>query len=332
MIDTLIQQTMIEQHIPGLALAIQRGHEVLHQGYYGLVNLEHHIAVNDQTVFEIASVTKLFTAQAVLRLVQAGKIALDDFIMTFLPDLPETWKAITVRHCLAHQSGIPNYTLVETYGDYTRDAKSHEQVLDLVRHLPLNFPPGTRHAYDNTGFYLLGLLIEAVSGQAYGDYVRQTTFEPLGMTRTQANNYDTVVAHRAQGYVYADDAVRNKPFYDTSNTFSAGILLSCVSDLLIWRASLFDDSILNTEMRQLWWTPHPSEAGNELPHYQVGLGWFRLDDPVGQFWGHNGGIPGFAASFLYLPEPDVTAALLCNTSYVNAPHKIALAAVQQLLR
>jgi D-alanyl-D-alanine carboxypeptidase len=161
MIETFIQPIMLEQHIPGMALAIQRGGEILHEGYYGLANLEHGIAVTAQTVFEIASVTKLLTAQAVLHLAQHDKISLDQPIITYLPDLPQTWNAITVRHCLAHQSGIPNYTSVETYGNYARDAKSHEKVLDLVRNLPLNFPPGTRHACDNTGFYLLGLLIEA---------------------------------------------------------------------------------------------------------------------------------------------------------------------------
>ncbi len=331
MIDDLIQQSMSEYHIPGLALRIQRGKEVVHQGYYGLANLEHGVAVTAQTVFEIASVTKLFTAQAVLLLAQRGTIALDDFVAKYLPNLPETWQTITIRHCLAHQSGIPNYTSVETYWNYSRDAKSHEEVLDLVRELPLNFPPGTRHAYDNTGFYLLGMLIEAVSGKSYGDYLQENILKPLGMIHTRANDYDAIVPNRAQGYVYADGVLRNKPFYDISNTFSAGILLSSVSDLMLWKASLFNDSILNTDSRKVWWTPHLSEAGNERPHYSVGLGWFILDDPVGRFYGHNGGIPGFATAFLYLPATDTTAVLMCNCNYVNEPHKIALAAVQQLL-
>jgi D-alanyl-D-alanine carboxypeptidase len=331
MIDTLIQPIMHDQHIPGMALAIQRGQDVLHEGYYGLANLEHGIAVTAQTVFEIASVTKLLTAQAVLHLAQGGKISLDEPVMTYLPDLPQTWNAITVRHCLAHQSGIPNYTSVETYGDYARDAKSYEQVLDLVRDLPLNFPPGTRHAYDNTGFYLLGLLIEAVSGKSYGDYLGEIILNPLGMTHTQVNDYDVIVPNRAQGYVYADGLLHNKPFYDTSNTFSAGILLSTVRDLLLWRASLFNDSVLNAEYRKLWWTPHLSVEGNERPHYMLGLGWFMLDDLVGRFYGHNGGIPGFATAFLYLPVTDVTAVVMCNTNFVNDPHKIALAAIQQLI-
>lgn len=330
MIDTLIQQTMHDQHIPGIAIAIQRGQDILHEGYYGMANLEHGIAVTAETVFEIASVTKLFTAQAVMLLAQNGKIRLDEPIMTYLPDLPPAWNIITVRHCLAHQSGIPNYTSVETYGDYARDAKSHAQVLDLVRDLPLNFPPGTRHAYDNTGFYLLGLLIEAVSGKSYGEFLKESILDPLGMTHTRVNDYDVIVPNRAQGYVYADGVLNNKPFYDTSNTFSAGILLSCVHDLLTWRASLFNDSVLNAESRRLWWSPHFSVEGNERPHYTLGLGWFMLDDPAGKFYGHNGGIPGFATAFLVLPPTDVTAVVTCNTNYVNDPHKIALSVIQQL--
>ena len=153
---------------------------LLHEGYYGLANLEHNVPVMPETVFEIASVTKLFTSQAILRLVQDGRITLDDPVSSYLADLPEAWQPITIRHCLAHQSGIPNYTAVERYWQITRDAKSHEQMLDLVRDLPLSFAPGTRHAYDNTGFYLLGMVIEAVTEQSYGDYLERYYFRAAG--------------------------------------------------------------------------------------------------------------------------------------------------------
>jgi D-alanyl-D-alanine carboxypeptidase len=328
-IHSLIEQVMAQQHVPGLALGIQRGEERL-AWYRGCANLEHGVAVSEKTVFEIASVTKLFTAQAVLILAQAGQIKLDDPLATYLT-LPDTWQAITVRHALAHQSGSPSYTDVSRYWDMTREAKLHSQVLDLVRELPLTFAPGSRHAYDNTGFYLLGLLIETISGQPYGDCLRTRIFEPLGMEQTQANDYDRIVLNRAQGYHYRDGVISNKAFYDTSNTFSAGNLLSTVGDLLGWSASLFDNSMLSDSYRRLWWTPHPSQAGNEREHrYTMGLGWFIVDSEVGQFYGHNGSVAGFGSAFLYVPTLNATAVVLCNAGHVHAPHQIALQALQTL--
>lgn len=325
----VIQQIMTDQHIPGLALGIRRGSEQL-AWYEGCSNLEHGVSVTEKTVFEIASVTKLFTAQAILMLAQAEQIRLDDPLANYLA-LPDAWQAVTVRHVLSHQSGLPSYTDVSHYWDITREAKSHSQILDLVRDLPLAFAPGSRHAYDNTGFYLLGLLIEAVSGQAYGDYLAARIFEPLGMNQTQTNAYDRIIPHRAQGYQYRDGSFSNKAFYDTSNTFSAGNLLSTVQDLLAWSSSLFNDSILNELYRRLWWTPHPSQAGNEREHqYTMGLGWFIVDTEAGQIYGHNGSIAGFASALLYAPALNSTAVVLCNAGHVHTPHQIALRALQTL--
>lgn len=322
---------MEAKHVPGLALGVGRGDQIIHEGYYGLANLEHGVAVRPETAFEIASVTKLFTSQAVLRLAQDGLLRLDASIAEYLPNLPDAWTPVTVRHCLAHQSGIPSYTAVERYWQMTRDAKSHEDVLALVRDLPLSFAPGTRHGYDNTGFYLLGMIIEAVTGSAYGAYLRDIIFEPLGMMQTWANDYAAVVPHRAQGYIFRDGALCNKAFYDTSNTFSAGILLSTVRDLLAWRASFHSDVVLDAPMRALWRTPHPSPAGNERQfNFTVTLGWFIVDHPLAQFYGHNGGIQGFASTFLHLPATDTTAVALYNSDQIAEPHQFLLETLRDL--
>jgi D-alanyl-D-alanine carboxypeptidase len=332
MIDTQNIQNLIDKkYIPGLAIGIRQGKTLIHRGNYGYANLEHRVPVSENSVFEIASVTKLFTAQAILRLAQAGNLKLDDALSAYVENLPEAWKTITIQNCLTHQSGIPSYTSVDRYWELQRHDKTHAEVLDLVRDLPLNFAPGTRHAYDNTGFYLLGMVIEAVSKKIYGDYLREEIFAPLGMNQTQANDYRRIVPDRAQGYVYRDGVMCNKDFYDVSNTFSAGILLSTVDDLLMWSETLFDDRSLNADYRKLWWRPHPSEVGNERGrNYSVGLGWFMVDHEAGQFLGHNGGIQGFASAFLYLPARDITAVALCNASHIEDPHEIALDVIQSL--
>lgn len=322
---TLIQQFMAKYQLPGLAIGIQRGTELLYESYNGLANVEHSVAVNAETCLEIASVTKLFTAQAVLRLAQDARLELDAPLARYLPALPEAWHGITIRHCLAHQSGIPNYTAVERYWEITRVAKSHDDVLGLVRDLPLSFVPGSRHSYDNTGFYLLGMGIEAVTQLPYADAMRELIFAPLGMTGTQANNYRKIIPHRAQGYVLRDAVLVNKDYYDISNTYSAGVLLSTVRDLLTWSRALHTDTILNAASRDLWWTIQPSGANNERQnHYNLTLGWFIVDHPQAQFYGHNGGIEGFASSLIHFPKTQVTAVVLCNSNAVGEPHQVAL--------
>lgn len=329
---TRTQQLIDEQHIPGLALIVQRGaNDVLVELYHGMADVEHAVPVTADTLFEIASVTKLFTAQAVLKLAQEGRFRLDDPIRTYLDQLPPAWQAVTIRHCLSHQSGIPSYTDPPEYWQQTRRDKTHVEVLDLVRDKPLMFTPGARYHYDNTGYYLLGLLIEVVSGEAYADHLKRVIFQPLGMTGTQANDYARIIPRRAHGYKFRDGALYNKQFYSTSNTFSAGNLLSNPREMLRWRRSLFSDVILNAHYRDLWWTPHPSHAGNERAlGFSVGLGWFLVESPAGTFAGHNGGIEGFASAFMYISKYDVTAIALCSAGHVSEPHRICFAALHDL--
>lgn len=331
MLDTYIQQFIADSHIPGLAIGIQRGETIVHEGYYGLANFEHQVAVSANSVFEIASVSKLFTAQAVLRLVQEGRLALDDTVAKYVGGLPEAWHGVTIQHGLAHQSGIPNYTAQDRYWAGQRVSKSPNEVLDLVRDLPVSFPAGQRHSYDNTAYYLLGMVIESVTKQPYADYLREIIFTPLGMNATRGNDYDVVVPHRAQGYSYTEGQLRNKAFYDISNTFSAGVVLSTVRDLLTWRKSWFDSSILNADYRKLWWTEHLSAEANEKAyHYTLGLGWFMVESKLGTFLGHNGGIQGFSSSLLYLPEIQTMGVALYNRNDVDNPHHLLLDVIEKL--
>jgi len=331
MVDQHIQQIMQEQRIPGLAVAILQNNDLQLEHYSGFASLEHNVPVTSQTIFEIASVTKLFTAQAILLLAQEKQIELAAPIASCLDDLPATWNDITIQHCLTHQSGIPSYTEVDAYWQMTRKDKTHEELLALVRDLLLKFVPGTRNAYDNTAFYLLGLIIEAVSGMSYEAFLWEKIFTPLQMNATQANNYVKVIPHRCQGYIYKDGDFSNKDFYSISNTFSAGILLSTLPDMIQWQAALFNARILNEELRQKWWTPYPSQEGNEHQYgYTMGLGWFLVESAIGAFWGHNGSITGFAAAFLHFPKTKISAVVLCNAGHVAAPHQIAIDLIQQL--
>ncbi|MCZ7547194.1 MAG: beta-lactamase family protein [Anaerolineae bacterium] len=249
-ISARIQEAMDRHRIPGLSIAVvQDGAPRLVAGF-GMANVELSAPATPDTVYEIASVTKLFTATAVMRLVEEGLVALDEPIATYLPDLPSAWRPVTVRHCLAHQSGIRNYTSVPAYWDTTRLDLPRADILRLVSDLPLDFAPGARWSYDNTGYYLLGFLIERVSGLSYGAYLERHIFRPLGMEATRVNDPAALVPNRAAGYTVREGALQNAPYYSPSGTFSAGVLLSTVADMARWgRRALHRPDSLGGEPR-----------------------------------------------------------------------------------
>ena len=334
LVTQFVLEKLKENHVPGCSIAILRDGEVQLMMGFGLANVEHDVPASAETVYEIASITKLFTATAIMQLVQAGKLKLSDPITSHLPDLPTAWSAVTIRHILTHQSGIKSYTAVDAYWDTTRLDISRSAILDLVRDLPLQFTPGTRQAYDNTGYYLLGLLIEAVSGESYGDYLRRHVFAPLGMDDTRVNDPYEIVPRRASGYSVENKTVRNKVYYSPSGTFSAGVLLSTVVDLAKYAQSLYGDVLLSEPMRRLMWEGVVSAEKNELANnFQLGLGWFLVDWKDGRtFAGHNGSIVGFASAFAHFLDDRTTVIVLGNSDQLSAPQLLGFEVADLLLQ
>lgn len=323
-IDGHVRAALESQPVAGLALGLfKEGEPIFHRGY-GFANLEHQVPVTPDTVFSIASITKLFTGTAVCQLIEQGKLKLTDPLGAHLLDLPQAWRPIQIQHLLAHQSGIKSYTEVPDYWETTRLDISREEILALVADLPLQFAPGERYAYDNTGYYLLGLLIEAVSGQTYGAYLQQHIFTPLQMNRTRVNDPYAIVPGRATGYTVEAEQIRHGAYYSPSGTYAAGVLLSTVNDLGKFGASLYTDRLLTEPSRQQMWTPHLSQAQNELKnHFSVGYSWFMVEPPGKRpFIGHNGGMVGFASAFIHFRPERLTAVALYNIDTVAEPHAI----------
>lgn len=332
-VQKLVQNMRDEFHIPGLSVAVLHGDEVALAEGFGYANVEHDIPATADVVYEIASITKLFTATAVVQLVEDGRVSLDGVLGDYVADLPELWRPITIRQLLTHQSGIHNYTGTEKYWETTRLDVSRDELLGYVADRPLDFLPGQRYGYDNTGFYLLGYLIEGVSGQSYGAFLTERIFRPLEMDSTRVNDPYEIVKHRAAGYSYDDEneRLKHKPYYSTTGTFSAGVLLSTVNDLVKFAQSLYTDTLLTAESRALMWTPHPSEQENERKfNFSLGLGWFLVDHPVGKFAGHNGGIQGFATAFVHFLETKTTVIVLCNQDRMAEPHQLGFDILEAL--
>ncbi len=325
MIDDYIQTIIVQEHIPGLSVAVvQEGEPIWVKGY-GLANVEHSVPATEHTVYEIASIGKTFTATVTMMLVEEGIISLDDFIVDYLDNPPEAWHPVTLKHILSHQSGIPSYTDAQNYWDITRLDLSKAEILALIADLPLKFQPGELNAYDNTGYYLLGLMLEKVTGQSYEELLRDRIFAPLGMNATIMNNPASIVPHRAAGYRWQNHTLRNKPYYSPSVTYSAGGQLSSVEDMLKWERALCGEILLRQSTLDMMWSPHPSIGGCEWEklRYVAGLGWFILNYGDRRVVGHNGSILGFATNITRFIDDKITVILFCNLDKIARPDAIA---------
>ena len=330
MIDEYIQNVMTKKQIPGMSVAVvKEGKPLLVKGY-GIANLEHSVSATEKTVYEVASVGKTFTAFVVMMLVEEGVIELDRTIADYLDDLPSAWHSVSVRHILSHQSGLPSYTDVENYWtDIIRYELSQAEIIDLVRSVPLMFQPGEYSSYDNTGYYLLGMMLEQITGQTYADLMLERLFKPLGMTATKMNNPKEIVPHRASGYRLPKEKLINKPYYSPSVTFSSGGQLSSVEDMVKYEQELYNPTLLQQSTLDLMWTYNsPSRAKNWQPErypslLRAGLGWLMPDYLNKRVVGHNGSIVGFASNITRFLGDRLTVILFCNLDKIIRPDAIA---------
>ncbi len=305
-----IDAVMAEVDVPGAAVAVLRDGVPLHARGYGHANLEWQTPVGTDTVFRLASLTKSFTATAILLLEADGRLRLDDRLADHLPGYPAPGRDVTLRQILHHTAGIPNYTaLPGIYQDFAVRDHTPEELFGVFRDLPLDFPPGTAFRYSNSGYALLGGVIEARSGMPYADFVRERIFAPLGMTATRYLSDDPVVPHRAAGYRRAEGGYANAPHLSMTVPYSAGALGSTLNDLMRLDAALRRGDLLDhaTQARML----EPLVLADGFP-IGYGLGW-RTSSYRGALVAHHaGGINGFSTFFARFRDGGLTIILLTN--------------------
>ena len=306
-IDTFVRAEMARQKVPGVAIAVVKHGTVLAAKGYGLANVEHQVAVGPETIFQSGSVAKQFTAAAVMLLVEQRKIGLDDSLTKFFPDAPAPWRAITIRHLLTHTSGIPDYGPASV--DLRRDY-SEEELTGFAFKLALEFPPGSRWSYSNTGYVLLGVIIQKVSGQFYGDLLRERVFAPLGMTTARVISEADIVPHRAAGYRLVEGDLKNQDWVSpTFNTTADGALYFSVKDLIAWDKGLRTGAILESKSWAEVYDPVTLNSGNTYPY---GFGWF-IDTVNGNRVLHHGGAwQGFKSQISRYLSDDLTIIVLAN--------------------
>lgn len=313
---------------PGAALiAVQHG-AVLYRGAVGLADVEHGLALDAAHVFRIGSITKQFTAVAILMLLERGQLALSDTIGHFFPDWPVAGRGITLLQLLQHSSGIVNYTALPEFGAQRCQDGTVQQTMALYRDQPLAFAPGTRFAYSNSGYHLLGLIVETVSGLTLADALRQWIFEPLHMQHSALEQPAQQIPHRAYGYSERDGQCVAADTISMTHPYAAGGMVSTLDDLARWNAALQDGELLQQSSLDLAFASGMLADGSPIPY---GLGWQLADMQGLPTREHGGAINGFLARTICIPSAGVYVAVLCNRDYGVNCEWIVLQACAELL-
>jgi len=310
-IDEMVN-TLIGEQEPGVAVAVVKSGQLVHGKGYGLANLEWNIPVQPDTVFRLASLTKQFTATAILLLEQQGRLRTDEPLTHFLPNYPTHGHSISVAHLLTHTSGISPYNEVDNFFElYARKRLSYADVLNLIQNLPLEFEPGTRYKYNNSGYYLLGMIIEAVAGRSYENFLQEQVFTPLGMKHSYYLWNEALISQRAGGYIKTEHGYQNAPFLDMTVPYAGGALGSTLNDLVRWDAALDQGHLLNKEILERMHTPAQLRDGRTT---EYGFGWGIGDYRGHRVAYHQGEINGFISFLARFLDDAVTVILLSNSN------------------
>jgi CubicO group peptidase (beta-lactamase class C family) len=297
---------------PGLAVLVAQDGKILFENGYGLADREHHVPVIPQTTFRIGSITKQFTASAILKLQEEGKLSVDDKLSKYIPDFPRG-DEVTLRLLLTHTSGIHSYTDEPDFMSRVTNATTTKAIIEAMKKYPYDFDPGAKWSYDNSGYMLLGYIVEKVSGQSYGDFQRENFFQPLGMTNTGVYRAHPGPPREALGYSLGTNGFAPALNWDMSWAGSAGALYSTVEDLYRWNEGIFNGRVLDAASLKEAFTPvkmTENLARNSDSGY--GFGWI-----VTRYRGlreilHNGGLNGFSSCLLRLPDEKFTVVILAN--------------------
>ena len=288
-VDSVMKAEMLRGKIPGAAIAVLQNGKVVLMKAYGAANLELSVPVQTNSVFELASLTKQFTAAAVLLLVHEGKLRLDDPLTDFIEQAPKSWKGITVRHLLTHTAGLEHHFEKSVDGSLLLDY-STESMLANAKATPTFAPPGERFRYSDQGYFLLGLIIERVQSRTYAQFLSERFFVPLGMSQTRIQDQSQIVPNRVAGYTIKDGAPVNiRRAWQFGLTSHFGVL-STVEDMAKWEQSFWANQVLPPAVRDQLWTPAKIFRTNEQTGYLLayGYGWWVISENGHKIIEHSG--------------------------------------------
>lgn len=316
--EQVIQSYVSSKQFMGSTLVARDGNVLLDKGY-GSANLEWDIPNTPATKFRLGSITKQFTAASILLLEERGKLSVNDPVKKYMPDAPDSWNKVTIFNLLTHTSGIPSFTGFPDYGPTEALPATPEKLVARFRDKPLEFDPGEKWNYSNSGYVLLGYLIEKITGESYAKFVKENIFTPLGMKDSGYDSNSAIIARRASGYSPGPAGPQNAGFVHMSIPHAAGALYSTTGDLLRWEQGLFGGKLLKPESLAKMTTPFKND-------YAFGL--FVHEVNKRKVMEHGGGIEGFNTQASYYPDAKLVVIVLGNLNG-GAPGEIAkkLAAV-----
>lgn len=300
---------------PGATVLVAQNGSIIYHKAFGMADLEMNIPMQPDHIFKIGSVTKQFTAVAILQLMEQGKLSLQDEITKFIPDYPTHGHKITIEHLLTHTSGIQSYTAMKDFLGRMRLDIAPQDMIDYFKNEPMKFDPGTSYAYNNSGYFLLGFIIEKVSGKTYGEYIDENFFVPLGMTNSYYGDNKRIIKNQLNGYTMGEQGFENAPLLSMTQPYAAGSILSTVGDLFKWHQALHAGRIISKASLNKALTSYRLVSGEETNY---GYGWrlgFIQESPTIE---HGGGINGAQTMAIYLPNEDVFVAIFSNCD-CNAP-------------
>jgi CubicO group peptidase (beta-lactamase class C family) len=324
-VDAAVEAQRKAQKIPGVSLAVCRDGKIVKAGGYGLANVELDVPVTPETIFQTGSVGKQFTSMAVMMLVEEGRIGLDDHLTKYIPESPAAWKDVTIRQLLTHTSGIADYggeeeTMGKGVINFRKDY-TEEELVPAFAKMPMDFRPGERWSYSNTGYVLLGIVIHRVTGKFYGDFLQARIFQSLGMKSTRIISEADIVPHRSSGYRLVKGELKNQEWVSpTLNTTADGALYTNVLDLAKWDAALYTTRLVKQSSLDAIWTPVKLNDGKTYPY---GFGWDLAPKNGHHAVSHDGAWQGFTMSISRYVEDRLTVIVMTNLDENNArPEKI----------
>lgn len=300
-LEAYMQAQVSVKHFSGTVLVMSHDKVLLEKGY-GMADMEWNIPNSPQSKFRIGSITKQFTAAAILQLEEQGKLSVDDKLSKYIPGYPKG-DSVTLRMLLNHTSGIANYTALPEFENVGRLSLSKDSMISFFKNKPYDFSPGSKWSYSNSGFFLLGYILEKVSGQSYNDYLRQHIFDKIGMANSGIDNLDTILPMRARGYKQQNNRMMNADFISMEWPFSAGVIYSTVGDLYKWDRALYNNSVISEASGKKMFMPGMSNYG-----FGILIDSFENHPRI---W-HNGGIPGFLSNLSRYINDDVCIVVLSN--------------------
>jgi CubicO group peptidase (beta-lactamase class C family) len=309
--EQVIQAFVDQKQFMGTVL-VARGAEILLDKGYGFADVELNVPVSPKTKFRLGSVTKQFTAAAILLLQERGKLNVNDPVKKYMPDASATWDRITIFNLLTHTSGIPNFTEFKEYASLEPFATTSEELVARFREKPLDFQPGEQWRYSNSGYVLLGYLIEKISRESYAQFVNENIFKLLGMVDSGYDSNSAIIQNRASGYASGPNGLVNAGYINMTVPLSAGGLYSTTEDLLRWEQGLFGGKLLSAASLKAMTTPFKND-------YAFGLVVRTVNGR--QVIDHDGGIEGFNTFLAYYPEDKLTVIVLGNVNG-TAPRQI----------